>query len=121
MSEYRLKTPQKVEKAAVGTYRKIEDTVVGAYKKVEETVVGAYQKVEDGVVGSYIKVEQKFVGAFLEKTDRRAQDGIKRGPSPRRRRFSSARGDICLHLHARVTANMPERSASSLQCKGSYS
>ena len=35
MSEYRLKTPQKVEKAAVGTYRKIEDTVVGAYKKVE--------------------------------------------------------------------------------------
>ena len=35
MSEYRLKTPQRVEKAAVGTYRKIEDTVVGAYKKVE--------------------------------------------------------------------------------------
>ena len=75
MSEYRLKTPQKVEKAAVGTYRKIEDTVVGAYKKVEETVVGAYQKVEDGVVGSYKKVEQKFVSAFLEKTDSRAQDG----------------------------------------------
>lgn len=33
MSEYRLKTPQKVEKAAVGTYRKIEDTVSAPAKR----------------------------------------------------------------------------------------
>lgn len=45
MSEYKLKTP----------------------KKVEETVVGSYKKIERCVVGTYKKIEDKFVDTFLER------------------------------------------------------
>ena len=58
MSEYKLKTP-----------KKLEDAVVGTYKKIENTVVGAYQKVEDSTVGGYKKIEKAFVDTFLEKKD----------------------------------------------------
>ena len=75
MSEYKLKTPKKLEDAVVGTYKKIEDTVVGTYQKVENTVVGAYQKVEDSTVGGYKKIEKAFVDAFLEKKDGSEQTG----------------------------------------------
>lgn len=51
MSQYKLKTPQAIEKAVVGTYRKIETGVVGAYQKIED----------------------KFVETFLEKTEERGE------------------------------------------------
>lgn len=57
MSEYKLKTPKRVE-AVVDTYHKVEDTVVGAYHKIEDTVVGGYKA-----------IERRFVDAFLEKID----------------------------------------------------
>ena len=55
MTNYKLRTPKKVE-----------DTVVGTYKKIEEGVVGGYKKIEEGVVGGYKKIENKFVETLLE-------------------------------------------------------
>lgn len=53
VSEYKLKTP----------------------KKIEETVVGSYKKMESSVVGAYKKIENKFVDAFLEKAADPADGG----------------------------------------------
>ena len=53
MSEYKLKTPKKVEDAVVGTYKKIENGVVGAYKKIEGKFVDAFlEKVEPPADGA---------------------------------------------------------------------
>lgn len=53
MSEYKLKTPKKVEEAVVGTYQKIEHGVVGAYKKIEHKFVDTFlEQVEPPVDGA---------------------------------------------------------------------
>lgn len=42
MAQYKLKTPEFLERHVVGTYHKIEDGVVGAYKKIETKFVDTF-------------------------------------------------------------------------------
>lgn len=63
MREYRMKSPERVERAVTGAYHRIEDAVVGAYKKVET-----------GAVGGYKKIEAAFTDAFLERVDPPARE-----------------------------------------------
>lgn len=58
MADYRLKTPEGVERLVTGAYKMIRDGVVDTYEKIEDTVVDKYQKIED-----------KFVDTFLEKVE----------------------------------------------------
>ena len=87
MSEYKLKTPEKAEKAVLGAYHKIEDTVVGAYHKVEDAVVGTYRgRLQEGGAG---------LCGHLPGAGRRARGARRGGGGPMSGSFTKPQQNPC--------------------------
>ena len=72
MTDYKLKTPEKIENAVVGSFKSIENGVVSGYKKIEDAVVSGYKKVEENFVESFLLEEEQIAMGMSDGDNRKA-------------------------------------------------